>query len=260
MKKLSLIGLGLWNEKDLTKRALEEIEKADVVYLENYTSKLPGTTKQKLEQETGKKIQLANRKFIEGGKILLNAKSNHVALLVPGDPLIATTHTDILLRAKKQDIKTEVIHNTSIYNAVTETGLQIYKFGKTATVTFWKPNYEPKSFYKTLKQNKERGLHTLLLLDLEKTKDKYLSPQEAIRTLLEIEKQEQKEVFTEETEVVIASKLGSPEREIKYGKAKEIGKETEIKPPASLIVPGELHPLEEEYLQQFKVNKGDQDN
>ncbi len=256
MKKLSLIGLGLWNEKDITKRGLEKARESDVIYLENYTSDLPGTKKEKIEEEIGKRVQPANRKFIEDGKILLHAKSNHIALLVPGDPLIATTHTDLLLRAKKMDIKTEVIHNSSIYSAIGETGLQIYKFGKTATVTFWKPNYKPESFYNTLKENKKRGLHTLLLLDLEKTKEKYLSPREAIRTLLEIEKKKKEEIFTEETDTVAVSRLGSPKRKIKYGKAKNVAQE-KFEPPSSLIIPGELHEMEKKYLEQFKISKED---
>lgn len=256
MRKITLIGLGLWDEKDITQRGIEKAREADIIYLENYTSDLPGTTIEKLEEKIGKKVQPANRHFVETGKIMMHAESNHLALLVPGDPLIATTHTDLMLRARKRDIKTEIIHNSSIYSAIAETGLQIYKFGKTATVTFWKSNYKPKSFYDTLKQNKERGLHTLLLLDLEKSENKYLSPKEAIKTLLEIEREKKEEVFTEETNTVIASRLGSPNREIKYGKAGKLLEE-EVKPPSSLIVPGKLHEMEKRYLEIFQVDQND---
>jgi diphthine synthase len=37
---LYMIGLGLADEKDITIKGLEAVKKCDVVYLENYTSKL----------------------------------------------------------------------------------------------------------------------------------------------------------------------------------------------------------------------------
>ncbi len=255
MNRLTLIGLGLWDEKDITQRGLEKAQEADVLYLENYTSKLPGATKKDLEEHIGKKIQYADRDFLETGKIINYAKSNNVALLIPGDPMIATTHTDLLIRAKENNIKTQVIHNASIQTAVSETGLQSYKFGKTATVTFWKENYKPKSFYKAIKQNKERKLHTLLLLDINKKQERYLEPKEAMRNLLEIEKEKKENVFTQETPIVTVSRIGSPNQEIRYGKVKNMLEENYGKPLHSIIVPGKLHEREEKYLEQFQIEE-----
>ena len=48
---LYLVGLGLWDEKDITLRGLELARKADQVYFESYTDLLGGTTKEKLEKE-----------------------------------------------------------------------------------------------------------------------------------------------------------------------------------------------------------------
>lgn len=42
-----------------------------------------------------------------------------------GDPFGATTHADILLRAKDLNINTKVIHNASIMNAIGCCGLQV---------------------------------------------------------------------------------------------------------------------------------------
>lgn len=52
--------------------------------------------------------------------------------LSPLSPLAnsATTHTDMLLRARELSIPTTVIHNASIMNAVGACGLQLYNFGK----------------------------------------------------------------------------------------------------------------------------------
>lgn len=248
MKKITLIGLGLHDPEDLTFKGLEKAKEADIIYLENYTSHLPGATKEKYEEKIGKKIQYADRDFIEGGNIFMYAESNSIALLVPGDPMIATTHADLLIRARKRNIKTEIIHNASIYTAVAETGLQIYKFGKTTTMPFWQGEYKPKSFYKVIKKNKERGLHTLVLLDIDKKRNKYLTADKALERLLQIEEK----TINENTEVIVAARLGAPDSEIKYGKISELVNHAFPPAPHTLIVPGELHDKETEYLEEFK--------
>lgn len=74
-----------------------------------------------------KDIIIADRDLVEQGSdsILENADSQDVALLVVGDPYGATTHTDLVLRARQMNIPTQVIHNASIMNAVGCTGLQV---------------------------------------------------------------------------------------------------------------------------------------
>lgn len=57
--------------------------------------------------------------------IFMNADAEDVVLLVVGDPFSATTHTDLVLRAKQQAIPTQVIHNASIMNAIGCCGLQV---------------------------------------------------------------------------------------------------------------------------------------
>lgn len=53
------------------------------------------------------------------------AADSEVALLVVGDPFGATTHSDLVLRAKRRNIDVRVIHNASIMNAVGFCGLQV---------------------------------------------------------------------------------------------------------------------------------------
>lgn len=250
---ITLIGLGLWDEKDITQRGLEKIKTSDVTYLESYTSKLPGTTKKNLEKYIDKDIQYADREFIESGQIINYAKVNDVALLVPGDPLVATTHTDLIIRAEENDVKTDVVHNASIQSAISTTGLQSYKFGKTATVTFWEDNYKPSSFYEAIKENKKRGLHTLLLLDINIKENRYLKAKEAIRNLLEIEKEKKEKVFTRNTEIVTVSRIGSPKQKIKYGETGKLIKQNLGPPLHSIVVPGKLHEREKKYLEKYRI-------
>lgn len=54
---------------------------------------------------------LADRELCESAidEVLIEAKDKEIALLVVGDPLGATTHTDMLLRAKQFGVQTQVI-------------------------------------------------------------------------------------------------------------------------------------------------------
>ena len=248
---LVLVGLGLWDEKDLNLMGIEEAKLCDILYLDGYTSKLFGARKEQLEKVFEKPIQIADRAFIESGEILNYAQSNKVCLLVGGDPLIATTHTDLLLRAKEKGILTKVVHNTSIYSAIADTGLQMYKFGRSATVAFWEENFKPTSFYDAVVENKKRGLHTLLFLDIKAEQGRYMTANEAIDLLLEIEKERAEKVI-EKANVVVCCRLGSPNQLIKYGPV-EILRKFDFGPPLHvLIIPGSLHEMEERFLSQFK--------
>jgi len=248
---LVLVGLGLWDEKDLNLRGIEEAKLCDIFYLDSYTSKLFGARKEQLEKVFEKPIQMADRNFIESGEILNYAQSNKVCLLVGGDPMIATTHADLLLRAKEKGILTKVVHNTSIYSAIADTGLQMYKFGKSATVTFWEENFKPTSFYDTVIENKKRGLHTLLFLDLKAEEGKYMTANEALDLLLKIEEDKPKKTIGK-SDVVVCCRMGSPNQLIKYGKV-ELLRKFDFGPPLHiLIIPGKLHEMEEKFLSQFK--------
>ena len=164
-----MIGLGLGDAKDITLNGLEIVKKASKVYLENYTSILSCGQKE-LEELYGRSVILADREMIEQEcqEILDAAESeNGSALLVVGDPMNATTHTDLLLRAASRNIPYRIIHNASIINAVACCGLQIYNFGETASIPFWTETWQPESFYDKILRNKTNGLHTLCLLDIK---------------------------------------------------------------------------------------------
>lgn len=241
---LVLVGLGLWDEKDISLKGLEEAKACDIFYLEEYTSKLFGATKQDLESLFGKEIQKVKRDFIESGEILNYAVRNKVALLIPGDPMVATTHNDLILRAKEKGINVKIIHNASIYSAIGETGLQIYKFGKSATIPFWEENFKPTSFYDVVKENQEKGLHTLLFLDIKAEEDRYMSPNKAMEILLECK-------IDENMKIVVCSRLGSEEKTIRYGAVVDLKDEDFGSPLHVLVVPGKLHEKEKEFLESL---------
>ncbi len=250
---LYLIGIGLNDAKDITLKGLELVKKADVVYLESYTSKL-NTKVDELEKLYGKKITIANRKAIEidSDTILLKqAKSKGVALLIVGDVFCATTHSDLFLRARKLKISITVVHNASVLTAIGITGLQLYKFGKVASIPYANENVEVP--YDALKQNQSNNLHTLFLLDLTEEGTNSLPIPDAIRYLLKVEMKRGEQVFTEKTICVGCAKLGSKDQIIKYGSAKELLKHDFKDGMQCLIVPSKkLHFMEEDVLALYR--------
>ena len=247
---LYFIGLGLNNEKDITINGLEAIKKCEIVYLENYTSVL-NCKKEDLEKFYSKKSILVPRQKVESNNndIIENSKTKNVAFLVCGDPLVATTHIDLCLRAEKEGIKCKVIHNASIVSAVSVTGLQIYKFGKTTSIPFENENIETP--YDALKGNLSLGLHTLFLLDFNLDDEKFMTVNDAIRYLLKVELKRNEKIFSEKTLCIGCARIGSEDQIIKAQAAKELLKHNFGKPVHCLIVPGKLHFMEEEALKRW---------
>ena len=246
---LHLIGLGLFDEQDISLKALEALKKSDRVYAELYTNFYHGDLK-KLEELCGKKITVLGRSDVEENPteiILKDAREKEIAFLVAGDPMVATTHIDLALRARKKGIKVKVIHSSSIYSAIAETGLQAYKFGKTTSIVYPEEKYFPETPYDALKDNLEMGLHTLCLLDVKADEERYMTVAEGIQTLLKIGEKRKDRVFTEDTLCVGAARLGGDSL-INYGKARDLMKIDFGKPPHILIVPAKLHFMEEEAL------------
>lgn len=242
---LFIVGLGLGNEKDITLRGLEAVKKCDSIYLESYTSKLQCDIKD-LENLYGKKIIISDRDLVEKqaeSTILKDAKEKDTAFLVIGDPFGATTHTDLYLRAKENGIDIEVINNASILNAIGIVGLELYKFGRTVSIPWDK---EARSFYDFFIKNKDIGLHTLFLLDLTPLEGKFLQISEAIQRMLDL--------GLEENQICIGcAALGSEKAVIKTAKAKDL-KDIEFKEsPQCIIIPGNLHFIEEEAIMKHNV-------
>lgn len=246
---LTLVGLGLYDEKDVTLRGIDAAKAADVIYIELYTNAWHG--KDGLEKIVGKKITELMRENLEQGaeKIIDEAKTKDVVLFVSGDPLIATTHSTLLSDAKHAGVETRVVHNASIVSAIGETGLHVYKFGATATVPFPEKTGGklPDSVYDVLASNKASGLHTLLLLDI--TPEKCMTPNDAMRTLLELEKTRGEKIFTEETDIIVFARASAPDAKIFFGTTRNLKDIDFGMPPMVVIVPGKLHFSEREFLE-----------
>jgi len=233
---LNLIGIGL-SHKNITEEIKEAIKKSDLVYFENYTSNYDISIKE-LEKLLNKTLIIANRELVESDEIIKNAKTKNVSLLIIGDIFMATTHISLFLEAKKQKIKINLIHNVSVLNAISDSGLSLYNFGKITSIPFDNKNVEEP--FNVLEMNRKDGLHTLFLLDLDPTRDKYMSVDEALKYLLKR--------LNEDEEIVVCSSLGTRKQEIKYKKIKDLIKLKFDKLLHCIIIPGKLHFIEEEFL------------
>ena len=250
---LYFIGLGLCDEKDITVKGLEAVKKCDYVYLEKYTSILQCPV-ETLERLYHKQIILADREMVEkkADIILTQALTYNVAFLVVGDIFGATTHTDLMLRAKEKNVQCEYIHNVSIINAVGIIGLELYKYGKITSIPFSTESFKPETPYDVIKLNRKEGLHALVLLDLRPDEERYMTVNQAINYLLHIEHNRKENVFTEDTLCIGCARIGCKDFKIKFGKAKDLMHEDFGKPLHCLIIPGTMHFIEEEALKQWE--------
>ncbi|MFQ6074376.1 MAG: diphthine synthase, partial [Candidatus Bathyarchaeia archaeon] len=170
-------------------------------------------------------------------------------LLVPGDPLIATTHVDLRIRAEKQGIKTRVIHGASIISAVIGlSGLQNYKYGRSVTIPFTNGIPAVETPYRVIMENKRLGLHTLCFLDIKAEEKRYMRIRHGLKALLAVEKIKRKRVVTSDTLAVGVARAGSDNPTVKADYVGELMNYDFGSPPHSLVFPGRLHFVEAEAL------------
>jgi diphthine synthase len=249
---LTLVGFGLRDHRGLSLRALEVCREADRIFLENYTSPVDVEIEE-FETTLGKPVtQVQRRDLEEVEQIIEESRDKEVVLLTPGDPLIATTHVTLLLRARRLGIQTGVIHAASIYSAgLGESGLHPYKFGRFVTLTSGR-DFTPYSVYECVRENLERGCHTLLLLQDDPETEERVTPSEALRLLLDMEEERGGGVVAEDSLVVVLSGVGSPEGDVFAGSLREARKHGFRDLPSALVIPAELHFTEVEVIQSIR--------
>jgi len=250
--ELIFVGLGLNEESDVSLKGLQKAKEADVVFAEFYTSLMSQLDLQKLEGLVEKRIHVVSRQDLEeeeGKRILEAAKKGKAVLLVPGDPLIATTHVDLRIRAEKKGIRASIVHGASIVSAVIGLlGLQNYKFGRSVTIPFTEAGVLDATPYNVITENQKVGLHTLCFLDIRAEERRYMTVRNALGILAALEKQKQKRVITPDTLAVGVARAGSEKPTAKADYVKQLMRFDFGKPPHSLVFLGKLHFMEAEAL------------
>ncbi|KAI1073484.1 Diphthine synthase [Whalleya microplaca] len=272
---LYLVGLGLSDETDITVKGLEIVKKASRVYLEAYTSILL-VDQSVLESYYGRSIVVADREMVESGsdEILRDAQTVDVAFLVIGDPFGATTHTDLVLRARELSIPVQTVPNASIMSGIGATGLQLYNFGQTVSMVFFLDNWRPASFYDRIKENRSIGLHTLVLLDIKVKEQslenmargrkiyeppRYMTVGQCAQQMLEVEEDKKEGVYGPDSLAIGAARVGGRTEKFVAGTLKQLCDTDEaLGPPLhSLVLLGRrAHELERDYAREFAVDKG----
>jgi len=253
MGELVFVGLGLSGVRDMTLNALSAISECDEVFAEFYTSSLLDCDEKELESALGKEVIVLDRKKVEETDFLIErAMKRRVAFLVAGDPMTATTHVDLRLRAHGRGIPTRIVHGVSILTACASAlGLQPYKFGRTVTIPFPEPGYFPSSPYDNIADNKERGLHTLVLLDIRGEEGRYMTSAEAISWLMEAESKWRRDVINDGTLICAAARIGSPSQKLRADYPSRLIREEMGDPLHTVVIPGRLHFMEARSLVAF---------
>jgi diphthine methyl ester synthase len=256
-----------------------------VVYLEAYTSVLEGAIVDpgRLQKAYGldKPIKVAYRHTVEdeADELLVEpARTKSIVLLVVGDPVCATTHTDLLLRCRQKQIPFQTIHNASIMGVAGACGLQLYQFGQTISIPFFEENWRPTSFYPKIQYNRNGNMHTLCLLDIKvkepdyeailkagsngSRQPKFLPPRfmtvaQASQQLIEAEETCQGNAYDPHTTLCVGlARMGQATQQIVVGTLHELQHYDCGGPLHSLIITGgNLHDLEKEFLDEYMIHK-----
>ena len=245
---LWFVGLGISGSKSIPVEALEVLSKADIVYLEQFTSPIGKSDMLKIKKMTKGEFKQGKRWLVEdGNEILKHAKTKKVVLLSYGDPYIATTHIELRTRAMQEKIKTHSIHaSSSLTSMIGECGLHFYKVGRIATIMS-----EMKSLttpYYVIYKNIIEGNHTVLLLEYNQDKNFFMDPKDALIGLMETEKGQKRNVIDLSTHAIVASRVGFKDQSIISGKISSLKKIDFGKPPHTIIITGRLHFTESDAL------------
>jgi diphthine synthase len=236
---LWFVGIGISGSNSISLETQKILEKADIVFLEQFTSPIGKSDLAKLKKLTKGEFRIAKRWMVEdGSEILKNAKKKKVVLMSYGDPYIATTHIELRTRAIAEKIKTYSIHAaSSLTSMIGECGLHHYKIGRVATLMD-----DPKSIttpYYVIYKNLIEGNHTILLLEYNQDADFFLEQKKVLSFLIDTEK---------DTFVIIASRIGFKSQSIVAGKISSLKKIDVGKPPHTIVIPGHLHFTESDAL------------
>ncbi|WP_299332972.1 diphthine synthase [Haloplanus sp.] len=249
---LTFVGLGLYDERSITVKGRDALHRADRAFAEFYTSRLVGTSVAELEAHHGVDIEVRDRAGVERdpAPILDAAADGDVVFLTAGDSMISTTHVDLRLRAIDRGIDTRVIHGVSAASAASGlTGLQNYRFGKAVTLPFPRAHGGddvPASVADSVETNRERGLHTLVYLDIKVDDGRGANAGETYMTA-----DRAAELLATEwpdTLAVAVARAGSPDPVVAADRLSVLATRTFGDPLHLLVVPGEVHHVEADAL------------
>ena len=249
---LCLVGAGIYDTVEMS-NSIKVLNSCNRIYLERFTSPISDNFISILKSSLGpeKKIEIVKRWFVEDGRQILDeSKTLNVGLVSYGDPTIATTFTELRIRAMKNNIEVKVVHAASgITSLVGECGLQVYKIGK--LVTMMEEKQSAISVYSTIFSNLNLNCHTIILTEYRQDEDGsefFLKPNYVMSKLLEIEKDITYEIVSEDSFLIVVSRIGTDHQKIVSGKIKSLIDLEYGRGQHSIIFPAKFHFTEEEAI------------
>jgi len=257
MGELWFVGLGLADERGLSRRAIDVLRGADRVLAEEYTASAPAGTLDRLAEEIGRPIERLDRPLLESERPILEALAagGRVALLVVGDPFAATTHVALRVAAERAGHSWRYLPNASILTAAAGLlGLMHYRFGRTVSVPFPAAGFEPRSPLDQIAANRDRGLHTLVLLDLDPAAGRYLRANEALGILRA--RDPEGRALSGTSEVAVVARVGRDDEAGFFGPVDRL-REVDFGPPMhAIVVPAPtLHFEEAAAIERYRLDR-----
>jgi diphthine synthase len=243
MGELWFVGAGLGDEQDLSRRAVDVLRGCRRVFAEEYTSVLVPGSLERLSAELGRGVERLGRVEVESERVLLDAlgEGGPVALLVVGDPFVATTHVQLRLAAERAGHAWRYLAGPSIGTAaISLLGLMHYRFGRVVSLPFPEPGFDPESPFVTIGCNRAAGVHTLVLLDLRPSEGRFLRAEDA---LARFEGARAAAAGLEDaTELGVVARVGRPDADAWWGTRTVLARVSFGPPLHALVVPApELH-------------------
>ena len=243
-------GLGPAYETRILEKILRE---ADLVYVETYT--VPGSEwlVDFSREVAGDRVIVAPRIQLEDRihEIIEAARSKKVVILVPGDPLIATTHKSVLVESAKRGVLFRVIPGVSgVCASMSLSLLDFYKFGRTITVPGPWRMVRAFSILDYIYSNACIGLHTLALLDISQ-EGVQLSPSKAAEIIMDLEENAETRLLGKMPVIVIERAGLEGERVTVYAELESLRYDNiHWREPASIVIPGHMSPIEIEHVKE----------
>ncbi len=256
---LYLVGLGVYKEPVIPRQWFEKIVMSKHIFFEGYTSPAPYDIEYLKTYFKRDDIKPIDRNLLELKieDIVSQASENDIAILVYGDPMVATTHKTLIITSKEKGVKYEVFHNVSAYlYAITESGLDIYKIGPIGTLVRGDTDINRSTLDK-IRYNIKSGFHSPVLLEYSAEDNYVMHPDEAVG-ILKMDKGLWNIVIDNQSYIIVMMALGF-DREFKYAYKLNELEEISTLPrgyPAIIIITGKLHFMEREYIE--KILRGSQ--